>query len=101
MQACLNKADDERPAPDALADDPPAPAHEAFKPAFLGRMKVAPFYPITDAVLADHRAEAGPHPRQRIASNHKAVFEYDDALVEAVLARCTEVDSGARNVDTS
>ncbi|HEX8405737.1 MAG TPA: hypothetical protein VF670_14040, partial [Duganella sp.] len=24
---------------------------------------------------------------------------YDEALVEAVLARCTEVDSGARNVD--
>jgi type VI secretion system protein VasG len=24
---------------------------------------------------------------------------YDDTLVEAVLARCTEVDSGARNVD--
>jgi type VI secretion system protein VasG len=26
-------------------------------------------------------------------------FSYDEALVEAVLARCTEVDSGARNVD--
>jgi type VI secretion system protein VasG len=32
-------------------------------------------------------------------ANHKAEFSYDDALVEAVLARCTEVDSGARNVD--
>ncbi len=31
--------------------------------------------------------------------NHKAVFSHDDALVDAVLARCTEVDSGARNVD--
>jgi type VI secretion system protein VasG len=36
---------------------------------------------------------------QRIATNHKAELTYDEALVEAVLARCTEVDSGARNVD--
>ena len=35
----------------------------------------------------------------RIATNHQAEFIYDEALVEAVLARCTEVDSGARNVD--
>jgi type VI secretion system protein VasG len=34
-----------------------------------------------------------------VAANHKAAFAYDDALVDAVLARCTEVDSGARNVD--
>ena len=31
--------------------------------------------------------------------NHQARFDYDARLVEAVLARCTEVDSGARNVD--
>jgi type VI secretion system protein VasG len=36
---------------------------------------------------------------QRVGTNHKAIFEYDSKLVEAVLARCTEVDSGARNVD--
>ena len=38
--------------------------------------------------------------RRRIDQNHQAQFDYDDALVNAVLARCTEVDSGARNVDT-
>ena len=99
MQACLNKADDERPAPDALAEALRPVLMKAFKPAFLGRMKVAPFYPITDAVLEQIIALKLGRIRDRIASNHKAVFEWDDALVEAVLARCTEVDSGARNVD--
>ncbi|MDQ0037104.1 type VI secretion system protein VasG [Variovorax boronicumulans] len=99
MQACLNKADDERPAPDALADALRPVLMKAFKPAFLGRMKVAPFYPITDAVLEQIIALKLGRIRDRIATNHKAVFEWDDALVEAVLARCTEVDSGARNVD--
>lgn len=37
--------------------------------------------------------------RDRVAANHKAAFGWDGSLVEAVLARCTEVDSGARNVD--
>ncbi|MDQ0017593.1 type VI secretion system protein VasG [Variovorax boronicumulans] len=99
MQACLNKADDERPAPDALAEALRPVLMKAFKPAFLGRMKVAPFYPITDAVLEQIIALKLGRIRDRIATNHKAVFEWDDALVEAVLARCTEVDSGARNVD--
>ncbi|MDQ0073480.1 type VI secretion system protein VasG [Variovorax boronicumulans] len=99
MQACLNKTDDERPAPDALADALRPVLMKAFKPAFLGRMKVAPFYPITDAVLEQIIALKLGRIRDRIATNHKAVFEWDDALVEAVLARCTEVDSGARNVD--
>src|SRR3546814_10805500 len=36
---------------------------------------------------------------RRIRANHGARFDYDDALVDAVAARCTEVDSGARNID--
>ncbi|MFP4901012.1 hypothetical protein ACLFKT_17985, partial [Paraburkholderia sp. BR14261] len=37
--------------------------------------------------------------RRRVEANHGATFEWDESLVDAVLARCTEVDSGARNVD--
>ncbi|WP_259304790.1 hypothetical protein [Thermomonas sp. S9] len=36
---------------------------------------------------------------RRIRANHGATFEYDDAVVDAITARCTEVDSGARNID--
>ncbi|MFN9909616.1 MAG: hypothetical protein ACK56F_26445, partial [bacterium] len=31
--------------------------------------------------------------------NHRAQVAFDEKLVDAILARCTEVDSGARNVD--
>ncbi|MEG3193494.1 hypothetical protein SNE32_14630, partial [Lysobacter sp. D1-1-M9] len=37
--------------------------------------------------------------RDRVAANHRAAFSWDSTLVDAVLQRCTEVDSGARNVD--
>ena len=35
----------------------------------------------------------------RMRLNRNIAFSYDDALVESIAARCTEVDSGARNVD--
>ena len=38
-------------------------------------------------------------PLRNLYEYHKAAFDYDTRLVEAVLARCTEVESGARNVD--
>jgi type VI secretion system protein VasG len=100
MQACLNKAPAERPAPDALADLIRPTLMKHFKPAFLGRLTVVPFYPIDDAVLGNIIRLKLDRIKQRVAINHNARFEYDDALVAAVLARCTEVDSGARNVDT-
>ena len=100
MQACLNKALDERPTPDQLAELIRPILMKHFKPAFLGRLTVVPFYPIDDAVLANIIRLKLDRIKQRVAVNHNARFEYDDALVAAVLARCTEVDSGARNVDT-
>ena len=99
MQACLNKPAEELPAADALAEALRPVLYKSFKPAFLGRLKVVPYYPIADAVLQQiielklHRIQS------RITTNHKAEFAWDEKLIDAVLARCTEVDSGARNVD--
>ena len=99
MQACLNKTPEELPSADELdALIRPALAKQ-FKPAFLGRLKVVPFYPIPDDVLVGIIELKLDRIGARVAANHKAAFAYDEALVEAVLARCTEVDSGARNVD--
>jgi len=99
MQACLNKAANELPAADALADALRPVLFKSFKPAFLGRMKVVPYYPISDGVLVSIIELKLSRIRDRIAANHKADFVWDDKLVDAVLGRCTEVDSGARNVD--
>ncbi|CAN7623470.1 type VI secretion system ATPase TssH [Paraburkholderia terricola] len=99
MQACLNRSAEELPSADELAEALRPQLYKAFKPAFLGRMKVVPYYPISDDVLAEIIELKLERIRRRIESNHKAVFEWDESLVDAVLARCTEVDSGARNVD--
>lgn len=99
MQACLNKPPAELPVADDLADALRPVLFKSFKPAFLGRLKVVPYYPISDDVLVSIIALKLGRIRDRVAANHKAEFIWDDKLVDAVLARCTEVDSGARNVD--
>ncbi|MFC3457307.1 type VI secretion system ATPase TssH [Massilia haematophila] len=100
MQACLNKSGAELPKPDQLAELIRPQLMKQFKPAFLGRLAVVPFYPINDEVLANIIRLKLNRIAKRVRDNHQASFEYDDALVNAVLSRCTEVDSGARNVDT-
>jgi type VI secretion system protein VasG len=99
MQACLNKEAQERPTPEALGELLLPQLYKAFKPAFLGRMKTIPYYPVDDEALVRIIRLKLQRIAARVQASHRALFEWDEALVEAVLARCTEVDTGARNVD--
>ena len=99
MQACLNKTEEELPDADALSKLIRPQLYKTFKPAFLGRMKVIPYYPLPDSILADIIRLKLDRIKKRVEQNHKAKFSYCTGVVDAVLARCIEVDSGARNVD--
>ena len=99
MGACLNKPASEIPTPEQLAELIRPALMKHFKPAFLGRLSVVPFYPIRDEVLSNIIRLKLDRIKARVLDKHRARFEYDDLLVSAVLNRCTEVDSGARNVD--
>jgi type VI secretion system protein VasG len=72
---------------------------KVFKPAFLGRITIVPYFPLTDKVLRQIvRLQLG-RVRERVKENHRAEFTYDEELVGTIAARCKEVESGARNVD--
>jgi type VI secretion system protein VasG len=73
--------------------------NKIFKPAFLGRLMIVPYFPIRDeAMKLIIRLKLGKIQR-RLAESHKIALVYDDVLLNEVAARCTEVESGARNVD--
>ncbi len=99
MQACLNKAPSEWPDSGSLEEALRPVLYKAFKPAFLGRLKVVPYYAISDDVLDRIIRLKLDRIAARVKAQHRASFDYDNKLVDAVLARCTEVDTGARNVD--
>jgi type VI secretion system protein VasG len=109
MQACFHhdeaaggtvmKPADQLPESDQLAEALRPVLYKTFKPAFIGRTKVVPYYPLSDDVLVDVIKLKLDRIGARVQANHQAQLVYDDALVDTVLARCTEVDTGARAVD--
>lgn len=72
---------------------------QRFKPAFLGRLQVVPYYPIHDEIMRLIIRLKLDRIKERMLANRKIRFVYADTVVDAIAARCTEVDSGARNVD--
>ena len=87
------------PSPEGLVKAIKPELNKIFKPAFLGRMIIAPYYPIRDEAMKQIiRLKLGKIQR-RLLESHKAELTYDAAVVEEVGRRCTEVETGARNVD--
>lgn len=70
-----------------------------FKPAFLGRLKVVPYYPINDKNMCLIVKLKLDRIAKRMRENRNVSFVYDEALVGSIANRCKEVESGARNVD--
>ena len=70
-----------------------------FKPAFIGRLKIVPYFPIKDANMRLIVRLKLNKIARRMRENRNVAFVYDESLVELIASRCTEVESGARNVD--
>lgn len=72
---------------------------KTFKPAFLGRMNIVPYFPLKDEVLRQISGLKLGKIARRVNEHHNAEFIWTDAVIDHIVSRCTEVDSGARNVD--
>ncbi|WP_372620177.1 type VI secretion system ATPase TssH [Falsiroseomonas sp.] len=70
-----------------------------FKPAFLGRVTLVPYFPLPDEIIRRIVGLQLNKIRKRVFESYRAGFDWDPALVEAIAARCTEASSGARNVE--
>ncbi|WIX34192.1 type VI secretion system ATPase TssH [Salinicola sp. JS01] len=97
MRQCLGA--DELPAPEAIVESLRDQLNAVFKPAFLGRLNIIPYYPVQKEILNNIVRLKLERIKQRFEYNHRARFDYDPAIVDAVAARCTDSDSGARNID--
>ena len=94
----LNADPDTRPDPAGLEEAIRPELVKAFKPALLGRMVTVPYYPIADDILKKIVGLQLGKIKKRILTNHNAQFSYDGSVIDTVAKRCTDVDSGARNV---
>jgi type VI secretion system protein VasG len=87
------------PSPEGLVKALKPELDKVFKPAFLGRLVITPFYPIQDEAMKQIIILKLGKIQRRLLETHKLSLTYDPALIDTVAKRCTEVESGARNVD--
>jgi type VI secretion system protein VasG len=87
------------PEPEAMIKVLKPELNKIFKPAFLGRLVIAPYFPVRDEILKQIITLKLEKLRRRMWDSHRLTFVYDGQLVDVVASRCTEVESGARNVD--
>lgn len=99
MQACLNLPVQEWPTAEVLIDQLKPNLYQKFKPAFLGRMRVVPYFPLHDDLLVRIIKYKLAKITTRLEKQYASKVTHSEALIELLLSRCTEVDSGARNVD--
>ena len=97
MKLCADP--DTRPEPSALAEVLAPELRKIFKPALLGRLIVVPYYPVDDASLRTIIGLKLGQIGRRLQESQHIPFTYSEELVSEVVRRCTEVESGARNVD--
>ena len=72
---------------------------EVFPPALLGRLVTIPYFPLSNAMLDGIvRLQLG-RIVQRIRDNHGAALVYTDEVVDHIISKCNDPDSGGRMVD--
>ncbi|MCW8876479.1 MAG: type VI secretion system ATPase TssH [Kangiellaceae bacterium] len=92
-------AGEELPEPDVLLDNFRPQLLKYFKPAFLGRSTVIPYYPLSDDNLLKICKINMSKIEKRVRSHYDADFSYDEDVLLHIVARSQEVDTGARNIE--
>jgi type VI secretion system protein VasG len=88
-----------RPNAAGLADALRPELLKTFKPAFLGRTTLVPYFPLAEDIIRQIVSLQLRRIQKRVTENYKAQFSWDPALVEGIARRCTESESGARNIE--
>ncbi|MFP4257869.1 MAG: type VI secretion system ATPase TssH [Desulfovermiculus sp.] len=89
-------------------DDPPSDAvlgavrpllSQHFKPALLARMTVVPYYSLKNEALQEIVRLKLARLKGQLAENNHMAFSCGEDVVQAIAQRCTETETGARNID--
>ncbi|WNW12473.1 type VI secretion system ATPase TssH [Pseudomonas sp. DTU_2021_1001937_2_SI_NGA_ILE_001] len=87
------------PDPEDIAKALRQPLLEIFPPALLGRLVTIPYYPLSDSMLKAITDLQLGRIKKRVESTHKVPFDYDDSVIDLIVSRCTETESGGRMID--
>ena len=71
-----------------------------FPPALLGRIVTIPYFPLSGDMLGGIVKLQLNRIKRRIEDNHEgATFSYTPEVVDHIVSRCNDPDSGGRMID--
>ena len=88
------------PQPDEISKALREPLLQQFPAALLGRLVVIPYYPLSDSMLSAITKLQLARIEKRLQDNYGIPFAYSEEVVDLIIARCTEVESGGRMIDS-
>ena len=87
------------PDPEGLAKALREPLLKVFPPALLGRLVTIPYYPLTPDMIAMITELQLGRIKKRVTEAHGVPFEYTQGVVDEIVNRCQELESGGRMID--
>jgi len=75
------------------------PLLKIFPAALLGRLVTIPYYPLSPDMIGKITKLQLGRIQKRISTSHGVPFEYSDAVVDEIVDRCQELESGGRMID--
>lgn len=95
-QLCVDP--ETKPEPDDLLSAINPTMRETYKPAFLGRINIIPYYPLEKSILEKIAGMQLNAIKRRINENYQVPFSYSDELMEHIVSQCEQSDVGARQI---
>ncbi len=87
------------PEPEGIAKALRDPLLKIFPAALLGRLVTIPYYPLSPHMIAEITKLQLNRIKKRVQETHGVPFEYTDAVVDTIVERCQELESGGRMID--
>ncbi|MGO4854390.1 type VI secretion system ATPase TssH [Phaeovulum sp. W22_SRMD_FR3] len=87
------------PEPEGIAKALREPLLKVFPAALLGRIVTIPYYPLSPSMIADITRLQLNRIKKRVKEAHGVPFTYTDAVVDLIVERCQELESGGRMID--
>lgn len=97
--AVVNACEEHRPSVAKLTETIFPELQQFFKPAFLGRATIIPYFPLNDEEMAKIAGLSLNRIKKRVFEHYGASFDYDDAVISQLVALNHSPETGARAVE--
>lgn len=86
------------PEPEGLLEAIQPELRANFKPAFLGRVSVMPYFPLSEEALRCVAEQQIRKVQQRVTTQYGAALSFSQAAIDKLIEACTTSDIGARKI---